>query len=105
VLGDDEPLTRRHSRWWMDNCQPLARPWTYRLLRATCGSFLANAPGIWGAASAFRTAKQLGHSVTISEKFYLGLCPGIPPEARTVETAMQAEGAFGRVLAKIRGGA
>jgi integrase len=105
VLGDDEPLTRRHSRWWMDNCQPLARPWTYRLLRATCGSFLANAPGIWGAASAFRTAKQLGHSVTVSEKFYLGLCPGIPPEARTVETAMQAEGAFGRVLAKIRGGA
>jgi integrase len=105
VLGDEAPLTRRTSRWWMDTCQPLARPWTYRMLRQTAGSYMANAPSVWGAASAFRTARQLGHSVTVSEKHYLGLCPGIPAEARTVEAAMQAEAAFAGVLATVRGNA
>jgi hypothetical protein len=33
---------------------------TWQILRRTCGTFLTNAPGIFGAASAYRSAKQLG---------------------------------------------
>jgi integrase len=57
-------------------------------LRRTCGTFLTNAPGIFGAASAYRSARQLGHSVAVAEKHYLGLERGIPREARDLETAM-----------------
>jgi integrase len=33
----------------------------WQALRRTCGTYLTNAPGIFGAASAYRSAKQLGH--------------------------------------------
>ncbi|HVU00376.1 MAG TPA: hypothetical protein VHE30_01440 [Polyangiaceae bacterium] len=58
-------------------------------LRATCESYLANAPGIFGAASVYRSAKQLGHSVAVAERHYAGIVRGIPPEARDLESAMQ----------------
>ncbi len=35
----------------------------WQVLRRTCGTFLTNAPGIFGEASAYRSARQLGHSV------------------------------------------
>ena len=60
----------------------------WQALRRTCGSFLTNAPGIFGAASAYRSARQLGHSVQVAEKHYLGLIRGIPRDARTLEAAM-----------------
>ena len=41
-------------------------------LRRTCGTYLTCAPGIWGAASVFMTAKQLGHSVQVAQKSYYG---------------------------------
>jgi integrase len=63
----------------------------WQALRRTCGTFLTNAPGIYGSASAYRSARQLGHSVTVAEKHYLGLVRGIPLEARTLENAMQIE--------------
>jgi integrase len=68
---------------------PAAAGW--QALRRTCGTFLTNAPGIFGAASAYRSARQLGHSVQVAEKHYLGLVRGIPREARTLEAAMQIE--------------
>jgi hypothetical protein len=37
------------------------------------------------------SARQLGHSVTVAEKHYLGVVRGIPREARTLEAAMQIE--------------
>jgi len=61
---------------------------TWQALRKTCGTFLTNAPGIFGAASAYRSAKQLGHSVTVAEKHYVGLVRGISRGARTLEAAM-----------------
>jgi integrase len=67
------------------------KSFTWQSLRRTCGTFLTNAPGIFGAASAYRSAKQLGHSVTVAEKHYVGLVRGIPREARTLEAAMQIE--------------
>lgn len=64
---------------------------TWHVLRATCGTFLTNAPGIYGGASAYQSAKRLGHSVAIAEKHYLGLVRGIPRDAHTLEAAMGIE--------------
>lgn len=61
---------------------------TWQALRRTAGTFLTNAPGIYGAASAYRSAKQLGHSVAVAEKHYVGLVRGIPADVRTLEDAM-----------------
>ncbi|HEX4341329.1 MAG TPA: hypothetical protein VH062_35720 [Polyangiaceae bacterium] len=63
----------------------------WQVLRQTCGSYLTNAPGIFGAASAYRSAKQLGHSVAVAEKHYIGLVRGIASTAKTLEAAMQIE--------------
>lgn len=61
---------------------------TWQALRRTCGTFLTNAPGIFGAASAYRSARQLGHSVQVAERHYLGLVRGIPRDVTTLEHAM-----------------
>jgi integrase len=63
----------------------------WQALRRTCGTFLTNAPGIFGAASAYRSAKQLGHSVAVAERHYVDVARGIPRNARTLEAAMQIE--------------
>jgi hypothetical protein len=62
---------------------------------------LTNAPGIFGAASAYRSAKQLGHSVAVAERHYLDVMRGIPREARTLEAAMQIEKQMTRVIAAV----
>lgn len=56
-------------------------------LRRTCGTFLTCAPSIYGAASAFLSAKRLGHSVLVSERHYAGAAT-ISPEHRTLEAAL-----------------
>jgi hypothetical protein len=72
--------------------KPYGAPrFSWQNLRQTTGTFLTNAPGIFGAASAFMSARQLGHSVAIAEKHYLGVVRGIAREARTLEQAMQIE--------------
>jgi integrase len=64
--------------------------WTWQALRRTCGTFLTCAPGIFGAASAYRSARQLGHSVAIAERHYVGVVK-VPKEATTLEEAMGVE--------------
>ncbi len=71
---------------------------TWQAFRRTCGCYLTNAPGIFGAASAYRSAKQLGHSVAVAERHYVDVVRGIPKDARTVEAAMQIEVELGRVI-------
>jgi len=73
----------------------------WQALRRTCGVFLTNAPGIFGAASAYRSAKQLGHSVQVAERHYLDVMRGIPPTARTLESAMQVEAQIERIIAAV----
>jgi hypothetical protein len=90
--------TRRRA-----SAAPSPDVFTWQALRRTCGTFLTNAPGIFGAASAYRSAKQLGHSVQIAEKHYLGLVRGIPRDARTVEAAMQIDDVMGQLLARASG--
>lgn len=73
----------------------------WQALRRTCGTFLTNAPGIFGAASAYRSAKQLGHSVTVAERHYVDVARGIPREARTLEHAMQIGDLVDQVIASL----
>ena len=61
-----------------------ATKFTWQNLRQTCATFLTNAPGIFGAASAFKSARQLGHSVAVAERHYLGLVH-VYPSATTLE--------------------
>jgi integrase len=68
-----------------------APKFSWQNLRQTAGTFLTNAFGIFGAASVFMSARQLGHSVAVAERHYLGVIRGIPREARTLEQAMQIE--------------
>lgn len=78
---------------------------SWNTLRRTCGTFLTNAFGIFGAASAYRSAKQLGHSVAIAEKHYLGVLRGIPREARTLDDAMGIADIIKEVIDRASGGA
>lgn len=63
----------------------------WQMLRSTCGTYLTNSQGIYGAATVFLAARQLGHSVAIAEKHYLGVERSIPADARTLEAAMRIE--------------
>lgn len=72
---------------------------TWQLLRSTCSTFLVNAPSIYGAASAFVAAKQLGHSVVVAERRYAGLLRGVPREAKNLDDAMQIARELDAVLA------
>jgi integrase len=81
-------FARRGTAAWHAWAAELRPPyWSWKVLRATCGTYLACAPGIWGASSAYRTARQLGHTVAIAEKYYLGVIR-IDPMASTLEKAM-----------------
>lgn len=51
------------------------------------------------APPALTAARQLGHSVQVAEKHYLGLVRGIPRDARTLEAAMQVEDVVAKVIA------
>jgi integrase len=70
----------------------------WQTLRSSCATYLTNAPGIFGAATVFLSARQLGHSVAVAEKHYLNAFRGIPREARTLDAAMQLEGVLAEVL-------
>lgn len=71
---------------------------TWQQLRQTCASFLTNAPGIFRAASMFRSAEQLGHSPTVAQRFYLDVIRGIPLRAKSLEEAMRITRALDDVI-------
>jgi integrase len=73
----------------------------WQMLRSTCATYLTNAPGIFGAATVFLSARQLGHSVAVAERHYLGVHRGIPKDAHTLEAAMQLEAHTSDMLARI----
>lgn len=78
-----------------------APPFRWQDLRSTCATYLVAAPSIYGSASAFLAAKQLGHSVEVSQRRYAGQLRGIPRTARTLDEAMQIESELDAVLASI----
>ncbi len=73
----------------------------WQTLRSTCATYLTNAPGVFGAATVFLSAKQLGHSIAVAEKHYLGVQRGIPKNASTLEAAMQIENELAEVLGAV----
>lgn len=60
----------------------------WHALRRLCGSYLVCSPGIFGSASVFLAAKQLGHSVEVAERHYLGNVTGIPHNVTALEDAL-----------------
>jgi hypothetical protein len=64
---------------------------TWKLLRATCATYLSCAPGIYGSAAAPLSAARCGHDITVAQKHYVGRLHGIPHSARTLEAAMGIE--------------
>lgn len=97
VFGYSETLVQAARKRLLQDFGAPAFDW--QALRSTCATYLTNAPGIFGAATVFMSAKQLGHSVVVAEKHYLGVHRGIPRNARTLEAAMQIEKDLARVLA------
>lgn len=71
---------------------------TWQALRRTCGTYLTSAGGSFGAASAYCSAKQLGHSVAVAERVR-----GIARDARTLGEAMQITGQLAKVVARVVG--
>ena len=65
-----------------------APKFTWHDLRRTCGTFLTCAPAIYGGASAYLSAKRLGHSVAVAEAFYVGAVTNVSKSATTLEAAM-----------------
>ena len=92
TVGDDFP-----------GSMPGENPFLNGFSTTACGTFLTNAPGIFGAASAYRSARQLGHSVAIAERHYLGLLRGIPREAHTLDEAMGIEDLLDEIVARASG--
>jgi integrase len=78
-----------------------APSFSWQVLRQSCGTFLTNSPAIFHGASAYRSAKQLGHSVAIAERHYLGLLRGVSPDARDLETAMQVAEQLATIVAAV----
>jgi integrase len=102
VFPDHTQATVKLARQYLaSHCGAPAFLWSTRFsrsgkksvpnLRSTCGSYLANAPSIFGGASARRSAEQLGHSIQVAERHYLGALRMIPATATTLEAAMEID--------------
>lgn len=93
VFGGKRALSRSSADAISTRLEERKAPknFSWQVLRSTCQTFLTNAPGIYGGASAFAAAKRAGHSVAVAEARYAGLVDGIPSSARTLEAAMQIE--------------
>lgn len=84
-----EPLSRETA----ESCRKRigrAIPFGWHDLRRCCGTYLANAGGIFGTSSVFKAASRLGHSVQVAQRLYYGQVT-VPEYARTLEQAMGLE--------------
>jgi integrase len=102
VFGGKAPYseyaaTKVRQRLFKDYGSP---KFTWQTLRKTAGTFLSNSGGIFGGASAYRSARQLGHSVSVAERFYVGLVH-VPNSAATLEEAMGIEDLVNRIVESI----
>lgn len=103
VFGGDSPLAATSLNMPRQRLREQygVRPFTWQHLRQTTGTYLTNAPGIYSAASVYLSARQLGHSVAIAEKHYLGVERGISRDARTLEQAMQIEDLAKKIIDRV----
>jgi integrase len=101
VIGRHKILDRAVSKRWIHQNQCDGWEWSWQTLRQTCESYLVCAPGI--GFGVYRGARQVGHSVQTAERYYIDSVRGIPPEARTLEAAMQAEAEFAAAAVAVKG--
>lgn len=98
----------RHSTWDSSRKRLIklygAPEFSAHTLRRTAGTILTNAPAIYGGASAWHSAKRLGHSVTMAERHYANALSGLPAEAKTLEAAAGIEDVCQRIIAAVKGG-
>lgn len=104
--GDDEDA-RPYSRSLVEAARKRLRSvygapdFTWQQLRETCSAYLTNAT-IFPTAT--RCAQQLGHSVVVAERHYIGRAPvPVDPAARSLEAAMCVEAEMARVVAALGG--
>jgi len=105
VFGGKSPMTSAlalASRKRLLARKDVPKNFCWQVLRSTCATVQCNAPGLFGTAAAFVSAKRLGHSITVSEKHYAGLF-AVSREARTLEAAMDVEEHMTAVSAMARG--
>jgi integrase len=67
-----------------------APPFDYQKLRVSCGTYLSCSPAIFGAAAPYMSALQLGHTIQVAQRHYLGAVK-VSPAVKTLEAAMQLE--------------
>jgi hypothetical protein len=104
VFGGAAPMSRHRaeaSRRRLMSATYGAPPFDWQQLRQTCSSVLTNSAGIYGAASAYRSAAQLGHGIDVAQRHYLGVLRGIPATAHTVEDAMGIVSDVAEVVADV----
>lgn len=65
-------------------------PFGWHDLRRCAGTYGANAGGIHGAASVFKVASRLGHTIQVAQRSYYGQV-AVPEYAKTLEEAMGLE--------------
>lgn len=92
VFGGDMPLRRDIAeagrRRLFRNKGGFGAPFfTWHDCRRTCGTYLTCAPSIYRGSSAYMSAKRLGHSVTVAERYYVGAVT-ISASALSLEQAM-----------------
>jgi len=75
---------------------------SWQMARSTCATFQCNAPAIFGAAAAHKSAKRLGHSITVSERFYADEL-SVSRTATTLEEAMGIDALMELVIAGVGG--
>lgn len=87
--------------WSTTNTRPGEAP--RPTARATCGSFLANAPGIMGEGdgASFFASGQLGHRLDVGQKHYYVRIRGVSPKAKTLEAAMEIQREVGMVITQV----
>lgn len=85
------------ARAALERIQAKGHKGAWHQMRRTCATYLTNS-GVFPVASAWRSAKQLGHGVNVAERDYADLIR-ISRDARTLEAAMQIEKEAGLVLA------
>jgi hypothetical protein len=74
-----------------------APEFSWQLLRSTASTYLA-CSNIFGSATLFLAAKQLGHSPQVAERHYAGTIRSIHRDVRTLEAAMQIDLPVARVI-------
>ena len=81
-----------------------APAFAWHTLRRTCGTYLVCAPSIYGSASTHLAARQLGHSVEVAQKSYLGRVRGIAHGLTTLDDVFGIGPEIVRIIARGAGG-